>query len=294
MNIVINPTKCTKTSITASNRIATWIAATLGYRLVDDAKTAKQALDYKIGKVFVVNGMFGFCDFREEIAKLCKQAQEVVWIGNDYAIKLPSNLSFLKESSKFKRIAQYSNFDGMKNHAYVDFNKLLHWDGEKQDYQFDGVIYYGAFRNDRLASFQTWLKPSAYPVHVSTAARNFAEFSEINPKLRLYSAGGDIRKVLPKFQSSIYIEDNFSHKNPMSPANRFYECIGSKILLFYDTKCKQTLTNAGYWDDAFAVDSPEQLATKLKDYDSLREKQIQQFKDRDFRAELKQEFLKSL
>jgi hypothetical protein len=77
----------------------------------------------------------------------------------------------------------------------------------------------------------------------------------------------------------------------MSPANRFYEVIGAKSLLFYDAKCKKTLSKAGYWDDAFSVSKIEDVAEKLKDYDNLREKQIKMFEGKDFRKELEKEFL---
>jgi len=292
MNIVINPTKCTATSITASNKIATWISSLLNIRLVDEAQKAKKALDFDIDKVIVVNGMFGFCDFRDEIAKLCRKAKEVIWVGNDYAIKLPSNLNFLKHDSKFRRIAQYSNIGNFQNHQYLDFNKLLHWQGKQKNYLHQGLFYYGAFRKDRFPSFKHWLSKSDVQIHVSTAINNFAGFSDINPEMKLYKAAGDIRKVLHQFQSSIYIEDEYSHKTLMSPANRFYEVIGAKILMFYDVKSKNTLEHAGFWHDDFSVQNIDEVKEKLKDYDSLRKKQIEMFDGKDFKKELEQEFLK--
>lgn len=294
MNIVINPSKCTQTSITASNKIALWISSLLKIKLVDDKQTATIVLGYGLDTVFIVNGMFGFCDFRDEITKICQKAKEVIWIGNDYAIKFPSNLSFLKNDIKLRRIAQYSNFDGMKNHQYIDFNKLLHWNGVAKPYQYEGLFYYGAFRKDRVKSFKRWLGKSAVPIHVSTSARNFDEFSEINPKMKIYKSNGDIRKILPKFQASIYIEDEFSHSNEMSPANRFYEVVGAKSLLFYDNKCKKTLSKAGYWDETFSVSHIEDVEIKLKNYDKLREKQIKMFEGKDFRKELEKEFLQTI
>jgi hypothetical protein len=179
----------------------------------------------------------------------------------------------------------------MKNHQYIDFNKLLHWNGAAKAYKYEGLFYYGAFRKDRVKSFKTWLGKSVVPIHVSTSSRNFEEFTEINPKMKIYKSNGDIRNVLGQFQSSIYIEDEFSHSNEMSPANRFYEVIGAKSLLFYDVKCKKTLSKAGYWDDAFSVSKIEDVAEKLKDYDNLREKQIKMFEGKDFRKELEKEFL---
>lgn len=292
MNIVINPSKCTATSITASNRIATWISSLLDIRLIDDLKTANIALQFDLDTVYIVNGIFGFCEFRDEIKKICIKAKRVVWVGNDYAIKIPSTLTFVKKDKKFSRIAQYSNFDNLPNHQYIDFNKLLHWNGTPKPYKYKGMFYYGAFREDRVKSFKHWLATTAYDVHVSTAQKNFKDFSDMNRHMKLYKPNGDIRKILPLFQSSIYIEDEFSHKNLMSPANRFYEVIGSKILMFYDVRSKRTLEHAGLWHDDFAVSNPAEVAEKLQDYETLRNKQIAMFDGKDFKKELTEDFLR--
>lgn len=294
MNIVINPTKCTAGTTTASNRIASWMSNLLGIRLVDDPAKAKIALGYEIDRVYLVNGVFAFCDFRDEIKWLCQRAKEVVWIGNDYAIILPSQLKFLRDNPKVSRIAQYSNFNNWKNHKYVDFNKLLHWDGPIKPHKHDGLFYYGAFREDRIPAFRHWFSGNEVPVHISTSQRNIENFHSLNRKMSIYKGDRDIRKVLPLFQSSIYIEDTFSHKTTMSPANRFYEVIGSKVLMLYDSRSRRTLEHAGFWDDAFSVSSQTDVAERLKNYDKLREKQIAMFAGRDFKTELEKEFLEAI
>lgn len=108
--------------------------------------------------------------------------------------------------------------------------------------------------------------------------------------MSFYKSNGDIRNILHNFQSSIYIEDEFTKNNLMSPANRFYEVIGSKILLFYDASTKRTLEHAGFWNDEFAVTSLSDIKTKLLNYDNLREKQIAMFQGRNFRNELEKDF----
>jgi hypothetical protein len=291
MNCVINPTKCTATSITASNKIATWISGLLHISLVDDKQLAIKALQSKQDTVFVVNGMFGFCDFRKEIELLCANAREVIWIGNDYMCKLPTNL---KGKSNLRRIAQYDNFDGISNHKLVDFNKLLFFDGAKRAYRNAGMFYYGAFRQNRIDNFKKWFSQSEVPVHISTSQKNSGNFAAINRNAKIYKANGDIKKFIHFFQSSIYIEDKVSSKIQYTPANRFYEVIGSKVLLLYDIQAKNTLSRAGYWDDIFSVSSPAEYAEKLKQSESLREKQIEMFRGRDFKSELNREFFAAL
>jgi len=291
MSCVINPTKCTATAITASNKIAAWISSLLRIPLVDDKQLAMRALQSKQETVFLVNGMFGFCDFRKEIELLCANAKEVIWIGNDYMCKLPTHL---KAHSSLRRIAQYDNFDGISNHRLVDFNKLLFFDGAKRNYRNPGMFYYGAFRPNRIENFKTWFAQNEVPVHISTSQKNSSDFAAINRNAKIYKANGDIKKFIHFFQSSIYMEDRVPAKIQYTPANRFYEVIGSKVLLLYDIQAKGTLSRAGYWDDIFCVSSPAEYAQKLKQSESLREKQIEMFRGRDFKAELNREFLAAL
>lgn len=294
MDIVINASKCTETSITASSKIATWIASLVGARLVDDKKLANMALGYEIDRAFVINANYAFCDFRNEMKALAHKAKEVIWVGNDYVLTICGQLHSLRKSPKFRRFAQYSNTDKLPNHVYMDFNKLLHWNGQKRDFSHAGMFYYGAYRPDRINSFQHWFRENLVDVHVSTSVRNAENFHSINRKMKIYKGDKDIRKVLPLFQSSIYIEDDATHKTLMTPANRFYEVIGAKVLLLYDVKSKNTLEAAGYWHDDFAVASQQDVHDKLKNWENLREKQIQMFEGRDFKAELQEEFLKAL
>lgn len=288
MNIVINPTKCSPNSITASNKIAVWISNLLKIPLVDDKNLAKRYSNEKIDRVFIVNGMLGFCDFRDEYKKICDNSKQLTWIGNDYAIKPPK---YIKEHNNYERIAQYENFDGIKNHKYLDFNKLLAWSGDKKNYSKEGMFYYGAYRKDRDISFKHWFSESKLPIYISTATKNMKKFQEINKDLKFFKPNGDIRKVLHNFQSSIYIEDEFTHNNLMTPANRFYEVIGSKILLFYDIKSKKTLQHAGFWHDDFSVENIEEVKEKLQDYENLRNKQIEIFDGIDFKKQLTEDFL---
>jgi hypothetical protein len=288
MNFVINPIKCSATGITASSKIAMWISDLLHIQLIDSKQLAERALHSSLEKIFVVNGMFGFCDFRKEIEEICKKAKEVIWIGNDYMCKIPS---FLKKGTNFRRIAQYENFDKIQKHQLLDFNKLLHFNGLKRNYKHRGLFYYGAFRENRIESFKKWFSQSCVDIHISTAAKNAKDFATINSRAKIYKAHGDIKNFIHFFQSSIYIEDKVSDKIQYTPANRFYEVIGSKVLLLYDIQAKRTLSKAGYWDDDFCVSSPEEYAKKILNSERLREKQIEMFKGKDFKAELTKDFL---
>jgi hypothetical protein len=114
---------------------------------------------------------------------------------------------------------------------------------------------------------------------------------DINPNANYVSADGDIRKVLPQYQSSIYISDDKINGGIFhTPANRFYEIIGSKTLLFIDKATEETFKGFDIDKDYF-VSSVDEVKEKLQDYKTLRQRQIEKFKNQTYKQDLEQEFL---
>lgn len=295
-SVVINFSKCTPSSITASNRIAVWITDLLHYKLVDNKESAKYYASQEVDIAVVVNGMFSFCDFRDEVVKICEKARRIIWIGNDYAIDIPSQIKFIKKQNNFYRIAQYSNFDNIDNHSIVDFNKLT-FDKKikKMKYKYQGLFYYGALRKDRIAKFKSYLKSNNdLTITISTSNKNQKDFYQINNSAILVKPIPNIISGMQYFQSSVYIEDVITKNIELTPANRFYECLSAKILLLYDNDCKPTLKRAGFWNDNFAVSNQEDVIDKLKEYDELVNLQQELFNNgtQDYKLELEQDFIK--
>lgn len=292
MNCVITFNKFSEKQIVVSGKIASWISDLLKIKLIDTKQKATEALQSDIDTLFVVNGILVFCDFRNEIKQLIEKAKKIVWIGNDYTCAL---IPWAKAKSNLMRIAAYDNFDNLKNHKVVDLNKLLHKSLPKKDFKYEGMFYYGAYRKNRVDTFKKWFNHDMFDVYISTAQRNAADFNSINPAAKIYKATGEVQQFLRLFQSSIYIEDEKNTSGiGVCPANRFYEVIGSKVLLLCDIKSKNNLSRAGFWDDAFCVSSVLDYKKKLENWQELREKQISMFDQRDFKAELNREFLAAL
>lgn len=299
INIVINFSKCTPTSITASNRIAKWIANLTGSKLVDELFVASHYLKHNnIGTAFVVNGMFGFSDFKKEIVQLCDKAERIIWIGNDYAIQIPSQMKHFTGMDKFYRIAQYSNFDNLANHQMVDFNKLtFEKNVVQQKYKYGGLFYYGALRKGRNERFNNYLKQNEnLAVSISTSRKNQSEFKKINNNATMFLPMPDIIQGMQYFQASVYIEDELKKPILLTPANRFYECLSAKILLLYDKNSKETLKRAGFYDSIFEVTCQEDVIVALEAYDELRNYQQKLFNNgtQDYKEQLKSEFLNAI
>jgi len=282
-NLVINFTKCTEGSTIASNRIAKFIALETGFLLVDDLQVAKQLAGEKIGSIYVVNGLFGFCNFRELCVELCESADQLIWVGNDYNIKKPTQL----KKFNFLNVCQYLTGGG--NETLMDWNKLTHIKGlPAQKPLHNGLMYYGAFRENRLEAFKRYFDTDLYDVLVSTTSKNESKFSGINKDIKIVKPFKNVIKDSSVFGNTIYIEDEDRPADIyLTPANRFYECIAAKTLQLIDSKCKQSFEA---WEiDDYIVSSPADVKAKLNDSELLK-KQIEYFSKYDFKAELKESF----
>lgn len=293
-NAVVNFTKCTATSITASNRIAKWLANRTEGVLIDDLKIARQLIESRsmIDVLFIVNGMFGFCDFRDEIIELTKRSKKIVWIGNDYAIRIPSQLKFIKTSAAL--IAQYANFEGLPVYFPLDLNKLTYnhcTPLSLPSVKYEGLLYYGAYRKQRASMFDKYLcQTGLYTVMVSTSSRNIGAFKQHNPNIRFMYNMPNLLNTIGAFQATVYIHDDMPDDILLTPANRFYECLSAGLLMLFDRNTISTFDHAGININPWVVDSPADVAAALADHDELLKQQQDALRKRNYRAELDDEF----
>lgn len=121
------------------------------------------------------------------------------------------------------------------------------------------VVYYGAFREDRLPYFRKYFDKR---LTVSTSLKNKVTFQrhglDANFVDRLLWSGKD--KRLFDFRASLYIEDTSTHANYNFLANRFYEALGHGRMVLFDWSCKGTAQKSQYpiGEDWF-VDSTTEL-----------------------------------
>lgn len=284
---VLNFMKCSPNSIVASNRIATYISMLLGCELIDN----KDAIfETKYDRLFVVNGPLAFCDFREQVQELCVNAKELIWVGNDYAIKMPK---YIKDREHWV-FSAYENKYGFKNHALVNWNQLTFYKNMKiSNGGIAGLTYYGAYRDDREVYFQRYLASKKYPVNVSTSARAKPSFEKINPQIQFWN-GKDLVPALSKFDTTIYIEDVTSHKVYCSPANRFYESLSAGIGVLFDVNTEHTFDQAGIDVKKWIVrDDMDVKGFLKKDPKDLRKAQSV-LREVDYQKKLKDEFTAAL
>lgn len=282
---VVNFTKVSEGSIIASSKIARFMSEHYGAKLIDCAEACTTE-HYDV--IFIVNGVYLFCNFREQLEALLAFNEKFIWIGNDYnpSMWVPSKLKFMTKRD-FTLASAYSNFKKIKKYNYVNFNALTYEKPIHKTETFEpGLFYYGAFRKDRLNYFFKYFHGKLpYDLYISPSSKkSYPEWNSLSPKANLVEASHPISETIKKYQSSLYIEDNTSHKIYCSPANRFYEILSSDSLILFDSSCENTFTRYGVDIKDFTVSNKEEVKERLAEKNLL-QKQRKLF-HKDYRKEL--------
>lgn len=258
MNIVVHMTECRPNSTVASARVARFISTKLGLLLVDTKQKAYELRGCNIGKLIIVNGPMAFCDFLPELSDLVRATKRndgrVIWVQQDYTIMPPSATS--KAESPFRRVfaelglrpdfwTTCENNILRPGDRYINWNQLTY---DQQPFRMmnkNSVLYYGAYREKREESFKRFLYGLNCPITISTTTRRMKKFQELGIGASFVPTFDDVIKDACHFDAALYIEDDKSHTQFHSPANRFYEMLSAGVPMFFDYKAVPMLEKAG-------------------------------------------------
>ena len=301
---VMHFTKCSRTSTIASARIATFIERTIRQtgsgepvELIHEAASAHHAAD-KHSILFVVNSPFGFCDWRDRAIEIAGNATSIIWVQNDYAIKPPSQ--FKKFNIKIDEwwTTCMDVADG-EDGRYIDWNMLtymkyaINGDGA---HVIPGLLYFGAYRQGRQSSFEEYLNTVLYQVRVSTTRKNIEKFMQMNSHktIKYYEPFQTLGQVM-RFQTSIYIEDDGSHGQHHSLANRFYEMLSAGVAICIDEKASNIfrLYDLPQWEDFVVCNEHEVRKVVEKNYKEWSTRQAKLWR-RDYISELSENLILAL
>lgn len=239
--------------------------------------------------VIIVNGVMAFSDCRQELYDLCTSVGQVIWVQNDYALDIPTEIrpyvvviwSSMSENQTKVHPLEYQ---------YINWNQLTYDPSiraaRRSIKTVPGLCYYGAYREDRVKYFDRYFDTNAYQVLLCVASVQKQQvFQARYPHARLM----DMKHTgqLVAFEHGLYIEDEFSHNHYCSPANRFYEMLSAGVCQWFDHSCIHTFETVGLDIVDYVVEGPADLAKRMnaKDWHMLATVQSQRW-DRDFRGEL--------
>jgi hypothetical protein len=135
-----------------------------------------------------------------------------------------------------------------------------------------GLLYYGAYRPDRVIYFEKYMRQAPYPVTFSSF-KGEKDFGVLCPQAKLMPAFRD-PDAPSEWEMTVYIEDVTSHNLYCSPANRFYECLHMGLAQAVDEMATATLTQGGLPKVRnFQVSSKMELRCLLQDREEVRQEQ---------------------
>lgn len=258
-------------NISTGVRLARYMSIFFGCPFIHNRQTAIIHKD-KYDILFVKFGILRFCDYREELFYLYKNAKRIIAIEEDYTMGPDYRLTQLNPSLEI-----WTNIpDRLKEiqGVYINWNRMTwrhnpHWKTEKRKTpSIKGLGYFGSYRPGREKYFKRYFTDNIYSVTVSTFPHNRLKFFNLNPRINIVAPFKD-RRQIAAFQTVLYIEDEFSHKHYNSPANRFYECLSNFVPIIFDLSCCSTFQKAGYDISHYVVQDSLSMSVMLGQTDLI-------------------------
>lgn len=269
-DIVLFPSSLRGESILPSSEIARFTAKTLDLPLVCDYNI-KEWTKKKIGNLLIANLPFLYASKHEEIASLVSKAKRVVWLNNDYTCPCPSTRNPKPQSPIRKAFGErkdhviyWSNRPASvykkRGDQYVNWNMLSYIPINGIRKSREDCVYYGSYRKGREESFGRYMSGAPGELVVATSTRTAKKFQVLDESLRIRKSLMPLIKELSSFMASLYLEDDDTHENYHSPANRFYEAVAAGTILFIDRRCLDTFNQAGIEvEESWIVDGATSL-----------------------------------
>lgn len=277
--------KSSLTSTSPTMRIAKYVASQIPEAdFIYDVPTAARVSDVKFDVLFIKYGMLAFSDHRKDAIKIANNAKRVINLENDYSFVPDSRLRAADETwSTVANRTRYCNWNVLTRHGVEGWDKK-----PKVVVRNKGLLYYGAYRPDRVVYFEKYMRQAPYPVTFSSF-RGEKNFGVLCPQAKLMAAFRDPDGPA-EWEMTIYIEDVTSHNLYCSPANRFYECLHMGLAQAVDEMATATLMQGGMNKVRnFQVSSKMELRCLLQNWQEVQNEQ-QLLWRRDYAADLHQQF----
>jgi len=294
--------KITPGSIIASARIATHLSDLLGAKIHADEHVADGPTDTLI----IVNGAYAFTGnvILGALASAIEEADKIIWVQNDFTIipqkhtgaaTSPFRKAFRLRHERGKGAPIY--WTTVKNmsrpglsrsgHLIGDCSRYMNWNAlamlddptvsgevDRRPYR-DRMVYYGSFRKTRKPYFDRYFMDPATKTTISSPTKKF-EAEYLSPKVTHAPKFRELYTDLNLYGLGLYIEDQKSHDEYHSPANRFYEMLSARVPMVFQPESRGMLKLAGYDVSPWVVHSSKDIENAM---DRQCEIQAQQFNE---------------
>lgn len=256
-----------------------FITALTNGKSVNTIKKAQEAgqIVKEVGTLFIGGGNLTFCQYKDEFAHLIRVAKNVVWLQDDYDLRMPvldgegesvvpvalrevyndrRGVHLWSTVPRNRRLFDFgAGHNPDANFSYVNWNALA-WTGAPEQLPrltTPGLFYYGACRKGRGEGFIKYL--AGDKVKVFCVSKNDVEkFNELGVQ-KVDRTVVDLNNILNYGDLTIYLQDKFGDKHNCSPSARLYEYLSNGIPFMVARESLVTLGECGMDMGAWVIDS---------------------------------------
>jgi hypothetical protein len=299
--------KTYENSVIASVKLTRFLAQVLELPIYEKGGASiPDGLDVLI----IVNGAYAFAgnDTLAMLGRAIETARRVVWVQQDYTVIPPKDEG--NAESPFRKAFRNRLAVGAPSvdywttcesyakagraptgHICGPGSRYMNWNVLTFDpdlrtipmsdrVNHDSMIYYGSYRvinsanrKDRAPYFRRYLAEPHVKTTISCPTTKFIEAGYVHENIR-HLDRFDVRLDLPHYGLGLYLEDQMSHKEYHSPANRFYEMLSAGVgMVFQPEACRFLKHRAGLEVDDFTLWNAEEASGKMADRDAIAARQ---------------------
>lgn len=300
-NIILSLNGCSGKTYQASAKIANFLSEILGLEIIDDAEKCRSTIQQgEVHTVFFINSISAFCKHINEAADIVSKCKRFIYVQNDYTIEPPTQVrNVMRPRGKELEVLRWSTVPMLPERyknlvawnvlpleaTYINWNMLTYKPIYPKKPVIDRVLYYGAFRKDRVRLFDKYLDSDQYEVSLSSSSKGIKKFIDAYPMIFEYKIQDDLIEFISKFKATLYLEDAKSNDIYCSPANRFYECLAAGTPMLFDESSVNTMERAGYDILRYVVNSEDDVVDSMNWIEEIQRLQAVSWR-RDYYAEL--------
>lgn len=283
-------------SIIASVKLAKFLSSVLELPIFEkNGDPVPEGLDVLI----IVNGAYAFAgkDVLEQLGSAIDTARRVVWVQQDYTVIPPKDEG--SAESPFRKAFRDRHARGAPSvdywttcesysrsgraptgHICGDGSRYVNWnvltfDPDLKPVAFDerafkdSMIYYGSYRvltssnrKDRGPYFKRYLTAPQVKTTISCPTTKFVEAGYLHDNIK-HLDRFDTRLDLRHYALGLYLEDQMSHKEYHSPANRFYEMLSAGVGIVFQPEAQRMLAKADIDTSQFTLWNADEAPAKM-------------------------------
>ena len=226
--------------------------------------------------LFLVNSSTLFTDdaYRKFIDQQVARSKRLIFVQNDYVLPVHSRIRKILVKKKIP----LTYWTTVARRCREEHDRQLNWNAlvyrklkpTRQPPQYNRVLYFGSYRNQRDKMFKMYLQHAVYPLTISASSgvqiRKFESNLTLSPKTELVSRSkiGSLIEILQNYAMTLYLQDPYSDRNDTCPANRFYEALAAGTAQVFEVGCKQLFQAHGYDIEPYIFQSQNQIKQLLR------------------------------